>query len=410
MRREPSLTKESETELKRLKDLARLSPRPLEILALAPELFYKTDETAVRLRLKETRRAYKNKSLLVHPDRCSHPFATEAFRLIHHAYEEIVLRGWVLTKPVAGTSSGPGSPRFTFRKPAKTAEELMKDMEDWMQKKHESYFRGRPHQAQPTPPGSRTKAKRPTYEDMVNDVMEQVDQDMEDDEDDIFDHADADLVAWMRKVHRRATRDGSRGISGTSTPKLNRANSEPTPGLKRTNAQHASHSKLGKEDESEDDDDLSDDETASNGSGRNGPPQPSRKLSNHSMDEFLYANFCEPHSFGLDDTLSNLYREKDPDDQPKQQDDLDDETADDEGSPKTSGPQTPSSSSSASSQPTPDDEDFVPDWMRKMHATDRQRRRRQRKKASHLADEFSRMRTSSGHSQPGSEERLPMAC
>ncbi|TPX60400.1 hypothetical protein PhCBS80983_g01837 [Powellomyces hirtus] len=184
----------SDAEVRRLQALSWLKASPDRLLALPEELFLPS--TSREMRLRETRRAYKNKSLLVHPDRCSHAGATGAFRILHEAYETVVLRGWVLDEPAKHGFVGKNE-RSMPTTPPMTAEERMQHMEDWMRKAHQSYFRGRPRSKTTAQAESESK----NYADIVNDMMEKMDQEDADEDDN---YGSEEIANWMRKVHNRA--------------------------------------------------------------------------------------------------------------------------------------------------------------------------------------------------------------
>ncbi|TPX66601.1 hypothetical protein SpCBS45565_g04378 [Spizellomyces sp. 'palustris'] len=289
----PQTPDSSHKEVLRLLHLSTRHRIPPAILSLPLLLFSSTTSRPIRLR--ETRRAYKLKSLLVHPDRCTHPGATEAFRIVHNAYEDVVLRGWV-------AESLPGQESLS-------KEEREQEMEQWMQHTHDKYFRGRRRAASDVPYSA-------GYEDSVNDIMEWMDAEDE----------EADVVIWLRKIHLK----GGRGLAKGRTTKGNCMFSNVIEVTSCNNNEWLKEECKWR--------DLSDTLKSDN-------DQVEQEVAD---DEEEYAQWDHSHP---SDTVASL---------------------NESSSSKDTPPSSPESSS-------PSDTDGSTKWIRKLHATDRRRRRVQGK-------------------------------
>ncbi|KNC98429.1 uncharacterized protein SPPG_06133 [Spizellomyces punctatus DAOM BR117] len=295
----PQTPDSSHKEVLRLLHLSTRHRIPPAILSLPMLLFSSTTSRPIRLR--ETRRAYKLKSLLVHPDRCTHPGATEAFRIVHNAYEDVVLRGWV-----AESSSG----QETLSK-----EEREQEMEQWMQHTHDKYFRGRRRAASDVPFTA-------GYEDAVNDVMEWMDAEDE----------EPDVVIWLRKIHVKGERGLAKGRATKSNGIFSNVVEE-----KRCNKNEC----LKEEYEWRD---LSFDTLKSQ-------DQVEQEVADHDDDVSAEEEYAQWDHIHPSDTIASLNEPSSREDTP---------------------PSSPESSS-------PSDTDASTEWIRKLHAIDRRRRRVQGK-------------------------------
>ncbi|KAJ3154079.1 hypothetical protein HDU86_005004 [Geranomyces michiganensis] len=221
--RKPS-AEQSTAEISRVQLLVRRNATPDKILALPTSLFALT--TSLEHRLRETRRSYRAKSLLVHPDRCNHANAKSAFQAIQDAYEHIVLHGWVpphlpapkATSATSGNSGGAAAAAPTPPHPSAAAR--MAEMEAWMRRAHQSYFRGQRRCSGGLGPGGTGGGgvsgggRRRSYRDLAEDVMSgldaaggwDTDDDEEEDEDDDYmaRRVAPELMSWLKTVHQRS--------------------------------------------------------------------------------------------------------------------------------------------------------------------------------------------------------------
>ncbi|KAI8594173.1 hypothetical protein BDZ88DRAFT_468108 [Geranomyces variabilis] len=229
-------TDQSTAEIRRVQVLVHRSATPDKILALPTSLFALT--TSLEHRLRETRRSYRAKSLLVHPDRCTDVGAKSAFQALQDAYEHIVLHGWVpphLPASTAGastTTTGGGSPATP---PHPNAAARMAEMEAWMRRAHQSYFRGRRRCSGGGglgggASGGAAGGRKQSYRDLAEDVMAGLDAaggwgSDDDEHDDEFAAPEAtELMAWLKTVHQRS---GMVGKKSKPLFSLNRRQSRP---------------------------------------------------------------------------------------------------------------------------------------------------------------------------------------
>ncbi|KAJ3173500.1 hypothetical protein HDU88_002586 [Geranomyces variabilis] len=214
-------TAQSTAEIRRVQVLVQRSATPDKILALPTSLFALT--TSLEHRLRETRRSYRAKSLLVHPDRCTDVGAKSAFQAIQDAYEHIVLHGWVpphmpaSTAGASTTTTGGGSPASP---PHPNAAARMAEMEAWMRRAHQSYFRGRRRCSGGGglggAGGGAAGGRKQSYRDLAEDVMAGLDAaggwgSDEDEHDEEFAAPEAtELMAWLKTVHQRSSLVGKK--------------------------------------------------------------------------------------------------------------------------------------------------------------------------------------------------------
>ncbi|KAJ3003092.1 Scytalone dehydratase, partial [Thoreauomyces humboldtii] len=177
-------------QVRRLHRLGESADPPL-VLELPSALFSPLAPSGPRTR--DARRAYKAKSLLVHPDRCSDPSAAQAFRLLQTAYESVTLHGWTLPARAASLSS----------RPVPTLAEADREMEAWMQRTHASLSRG----VRRRPPPFNTSASplaEPPSTDATTACASRAIVSSSEDEETIAKRAGPE-VAWASRVHARAS-------------------------------------------------------------------------------------------------------------------------------------------------------------------------------------------------------------